>query len=89
MEALMDGAEGGHRRSIYVEILVRGGLDGVAEVCEWHDDARDCFRIEVDVSNQRWGPLFGYRGSFRVEWRTVVPGQVPAHLLPARYERRE
>jgi len=23
----MDGAEGGHRRSIYVEILVRGGLD--------------------------------------------------------------
>src|ERR1700720_1407668 len=27
MEALMDGAERGHRRSIYVEILVRGGLD--------------------------------------------------------------
>jgi hypothetical protein len=26
---------------------------------------------------------------FRVEWRTVVPGQVPAHLLPVRYERRE
>jgi uncharacterized protein DUF4166 len=49
----------------------------------------DCFRIEVDVRNRRWGPLFGYRGSFRVEWRTVVPGQVPGHLLPVRYERRE
>jgi Domain of unknown function (DUF4166) len=58
-------------------------------VCEWYDDARDCFRIRVDVQNRRWGPLFGYRGSFRVEWRTVVPGQVPAHLLPVRYERRE
>jgi len=64
-------------------------LSGVAEVCEWYDDARDCFRIEVAVRNRRWGPLFGYRGSFHVEWRTVVPGQVPAHLLPVRYERRE
>jgi uncharacterized membrane protein YphA (DoxX/SURF4 family) len=27
MDAAMDGAEGGQRRSIYVEILVRGGLD--------------------------------------------------------------
>jgi len=62
---------------------------GVAEVCEWYDDAERRFRIEVDVRNRRWGPLFGYRGSFTVEWRTVVPGQVPGHLLPRRYERRE
>jgi Domain of unknown function (DUF4166) len=64
-------------------------FSGVAEVCEWYDDSRDCFRIEVDVRNRRWGPLFGYRGSFTVEWRPVVPGAVPRHLLPVRYERRE
>jgi hypothetical protein len=33
--------------------------------------------------------LFGYRGHFTVEWRTVTPGQVPPHILPVRQERRE
>ena len=44
-------------------------FSGVADVCEWYDDATGRFRIEVDVRNRRWGPLFGYRGSFDVEWR--------------------
>jgi hypothetical protein len=64
-------------------------FSGVADVCEWYDDADRRFHIDVNVSNRRWGPLFGYRGSFAVEWHTVPPGHVPAHLLPLRYERRE
>ena len=39
-------------------------FSGVAEVCEWYDDEAKCFRIRVDVKNKRWGPLFGYTGSF-------------------------
>ena len=46
-------------------------LSGKANVCEWYDDASGKHRIEDDVSNDRWGPLFGYRGSFDVEWRQL------------------
>ena len=38
-------------------------FSGVAEVCEWWDEAAQCFRIKVDVTNRRWGPLFGYEGA--------------------------
>ncbi len=62
---------------------------GIAEVREWYDDAAQCFRIVVDVRNRRWGPLFGYRGSFTVEWKAVAPGMAPTHILPHRQERRE
>ncbi len=64
-------------------------FSGVADVCEWYDDADQCFRIKVYVSNSSWGPLFGYCGSFQVEWLRVAPGGIPAQVLPARCERRE
>jgi hypothetical protein len=64
-------------------------FSGVAEVCEWFDDASGCFRIEVEVANRAWGRLFGYRGSFDVEWISVAPGGVPADVRPRREERRE
>ncbi|HET8626545.1 MAG TPA: DUF4166 domain-containing protein [Thermomicrobiales bacterium] len=64
-------------------------FSGVAEVCEWYDEATARFRIEVAVRNRAWGPLFGYRGSFTVEWREVAPGAVPADVLPRRAERRD
>ncbi len=65
------------------------GLSGVADVREWYDERARRFRIRVDVRNRRWGRLFGYQGSFDVEWRRVEPGGVPPHVLPARQERRE
>jgi len=64
-------------------------FSGIAEVREWYDEKTHRFRIVVDVQNKTWGPLFGYRGSFDVEWRTVAPGEVPSHILPRRQERRE
>jgi Domain of unknown function (DUF4166) len=64
-------------------------LSGTAEVREWYDDAVQRFRIEVNVQNRVWGPLFGYRGSFDVEWRKVAAGHVPSHILPRRQEPRE
>ena len=64
-------------------------LSGIAEVREGYDEKEKRFRISVDVRNRTWGPLFGYRGSFAVEWKTVEPGAVPPHILPLRQERRE
>ncbi len=55
-------------------------FSGIADVREWYDDAAGCFRIVVDVHNRVWGPLFGYGGSFNVEWRKVT--EVPSHILP-------
>ena len=63
-------------------------FSGVADVCEWYDDAAQCFRIDVSVSNRAWGPLFGYRGQFQVEWIPVASG-VPELYLPYRTEARE
>jgi Domain of unknown function (DUF4166) len=64
-------------------------FSGHASVREWFDEKAGRFRIEVKVANPVWGPLFGYRGSFEVEWREVPPGGVPAHVLPKRIEARE
>jgi hypothetical protein len=62
-------------------------FSGIADVCEWFDESVGKFRIEVNVKNRTWGPLFGYRGSFDVEWLPVT--EVPADLLPKRVEARE
>ena len=64
-------------------------LSGVAEVCEWYDDAAQCFRISVSAENRRWGRLFGYEGSFQCDWLKVQPGEVPVEILPRRVEARE
>ena len=64
-------------------------FSGVAEVCEWYDDGERRFHIEVNVRNRVWGPLFGYRGWFDVEWRRVDPEAIPETVKPRREERRE
>ena len=62
-------------------------FSGIADVREWYDDSLQCFRIIVDVRNSVWGPLFGYRGCFSVEWHDV--NGVPRHVLPRRQEYRD
>ena len=63
-------------------------FSGIAEVCEWYDDVAQCFRIEVEATNRRWGKLFGYTGKFQVEWLPVSPETIPLTILPRRVERR-
>lgn len=60
---------------------------GTADVCEWFDESSGEFRIEVSVSNRAWGPLFGYRGRFTVQWQPIET--VPPHARPRRQESRE
>jgi hypothetical protein len=64
-------------------------FSGIADVHEWYDEKTQRFRIVVDVHNKTWGPLFGYRGSFDVEWLKVDGATVPDHIMPYRQERRE
>jgi hypothetical protein len=64
-------------------------FSGIASVREWYDETTRRFRIVVDVRNRHWGRLFGYSGSFDVEWLQVPVGQVPPHILPIRQERRD
>ncbi|HYN88746.1 MAG TPA: DUF4166 domain-containing protein [Ardenticatenaceae bacterium] len=64
-------------------------FSGVADVCEWYDEATQRYQIEVNVRNRTWGPLFGYRGAFDVEWRSVRPEEIPDDVKPRRVERRE
>ena len=64
-------------------------FSGIAEVCEWYEDRDQKFHIEVSVRNNVWGPLFGYRGSFQIEWIPVKRDEIPVDILPVRCERRE
>lgn len=64
-------------------------FSGVADVHEWFDDKTQLFRIDVRVSNRRWGPLFGYRGYFEVEWRPLPADELPRDVTPRRVELRE
>ena len=62
---------------------------GFGDVHEWWDETAGRFRIDVSVTNPRFGRLFGYRGWFEVEERQVPPGEIPGHVRPRREERRE
>jgi hypothetical protein len=124
----MDGAEGGHRRSIYVEILVRGALDDLWSLTQrpelhrrWDLRFSDIeylprpdeslpqrflytTRIGFGLAIRGWGESTGVREAGRLPGRgrsassrcprgstTSGPrtSEVPADLLPVRYERRE
>ena len=62
---------------------------GVADVCEWYDESIQKHRIEVEVTNRVWGPLFGYSGAFDVQWKQVSSNQPLETIKPRREERRE
>ncbi len=64
-------------------------FSGRAEVCEWYDETRNKFKIEVNVHNDIWGPLFGYSGTFDVEFKRVTPQEIPIDVKPLREEKRE
>lgn len=65
-------------------------FSGIADVCEWFDERASKFKISVEVTNRRWGFLFGYRGTFDVEYPAVAAAQqIPEDVKPLREEKRE
>ncbi|WP_127573000.1 DUF4166 domain-containing protein [Georgenia faecalis] len=61
-------------------------FSGRALLREWFDDDAGIFRVDLEVSNERFGFLFGYRGWFTCEW--VPADDAPDRLKPRRHERR-
>lgn len=79
---------GRHRfREGPVDVGVPELIGGDAEVRESYDDAFGCFRISVRVTNRRFGPLFGYEGSFAATY--VDSHGLRDGLRPVREESRE
>ncbi|MEV6826142.1 DUF4166 domain-containing protein [Amycolatopsis sp. NPDC051102] len=58
-------------------------LTGTATVDEWFDPVAGLFRIEVAVVNPRFGPVFGYEGSFAATY-VDVGGGVSGAVKPLR-----
>jgi len=67
--------------SMRVPSLIRGD----ATVHEWWDGRH--FRIEVSVRHRRFGPLFGYHGSFTAEYPSTA--LAPPSVRPVRECARE
>ncbi|BCJ41095.1 hypothetical protein GCM10010168_46070 [Actinoplanes ianthinogenes] len=87
LDVSVDSSGGLHLRS--GAQTFRGGLPcpraitGDAEVHEWWDEKSDRFRIQVTVTNRRFGPLFGYYGSFTAAY-APAGAPVPAAVRPLR-----
>lgn len=80
---------GAHRfREGPVDVRVPQLVGADAEVRESFDDATGRFRIRVRVVNRRFGPLFGYEGTFRATYADVRARGVRPGLRPVREEAR-
>ncbi|MCF6526521.1 DUF4166 domain-containing protein [Streptomyces sp. JJ36] len=80
---------GEHRfREGPVDVRVPELLGGEAEVRESWDEDAGRFRVRVRVANRRFGPLFGYEGSFAAEYVPAARRAVRAGLRPVREEAR-
>ncbi|MDQ0111310.1 DUF4166 domain-containing protein [Paenibacillus harenae] len=64
-------------------------LTGCADVCEWYDDERDCYKISVRVSNKLLGTVFRYQGSFQASFIPAEEETIPIGIKPLRSESRE
>ncbi|THA72680.1 DUF4166 domain-containing protein [Streptomyces sp. A0958] len=80
---------GEHRfREGPVDVRVPDLIGGDAVVRESFDEAAGRFRIQVSVTNRRFGPLFGYEGSFTAEYADAKGHGVRPDLRPVREEAR-
>lgn len=61
-------------------------FSGRATLHEYYDDEDESFHVDLEIDNDRFGFLFGYRGTFTCEW--VPATDAPARLKPRRHEAR-
>lgn len=61
-------------------------FSGRATLRERFDDTDGRFHVDMRVDNERFGFLFGYRGTFTCEW--MPASGAPAHVIPRRHEAR-
>lgn len=63
-------------------------FSGKAYVHVYFDDEIGRYKIEVEIKNKFWGTLFGFVGTFDVEWEDVDPTCIPQGILPKHEECR-
>ena len=71
-----------------LDVPVPWVITGQAQVHEWYDTGAGAFQIDVRVQNRRFGPLFGYQGTFIARYLNIKDMPVPASVKPAREETR-
>ncbi|HET6861083.1 MAG TPA: DUF4166 domain-containing protein [Streptomyces sp.] len=80
---------GEHRfREGPLDLRVPGLISGDATVREAFDERTGRFTVQVRVANRRFGPLFGYEGSFTAEFFDVRRRGLRPGLRPVREEAR-
>ncbi|MDO0936685.1 DUF4166 domain-containing protein [Streptomyces sp. DG2A-72] len=80
---------GEHRfREGPVDVHVPELIGATAQVRESYDDRTARFRIQVQVVNRYFGPLFGYEGSFKATYTDIQRCGVRPGLRPVREESR-
>lgn len=67
-------------------LRIPGLVTGQARLRESYDERIGKFRIEVAVTNRWFGPLFGYRGTFDVDYPAC--DMVPVAVQPVREQLR-
>lgn len=63
-------------------------FSGRAHVYVWFDEAIERYRIEAEVRNKLFGTLFGFVGTFDIEWEEVDPANIPREIMPKHEESR-
>ena len=71
-----------------IRVRVPALVTGSARVRESFDDTTGRFTIDVRVDNHRFGPLFGYHGTFTASFRDLGREGVPAAVKPRHTEVR-
>lgn len=55
----------------YKRVTLPKAINGQAEVIEWYDDSTEQFHIFVEVKNHYFGTIFGYEGTFSIQYKTI------------------
>lgn len=59
-----------------------------ADVSEWYVDDEEKFHISVKVTYPMIGEIFGYRGTFEINWIDIEPEQIPEYAKP-KFEQKK
>ncbi|WP_227938847.1 DUF4166 domain-containing protein [Alkalihalobacillus deserti] len=66
-----------------VKIPIPTFFSGIAEAQEWYDEDKEQFHINVEVKNKHFGTIFGYKGTFTIDYFSCND-EIPEYAKPRR-----
>lgn len=69
----------------YKQVTLPKAINGQAEVMEWYDESMGKFHIFVEVKNHYFGTIFGYEGTFSIQYKAI--NEIPKFVMPRRNAR--